>query len=285
MGKASKISQEIAQQIIERYNNGLGLATAGKPWGYSQRVVETLLKINNIKKRNYVESKQITRLYSVNDNFFKEQNSEMAYILGFLAADGNISKVGNEIRIQLHKQDTDLLEQIKEKTQSTRPLKYYINNSGSETAVLVVFSSEWKRDLYKYNITPQKTCTLQQPNNLNEKYFIDYIRGFFDGDGCIYYEEKNPKHCSWAITGASKNVINWIANVLINNYNLKTTKGVTERISNNNIPLYTIGFYGCNNIEKIYKALYYNGCLCLNRKKKKFETILDNIPRDSTPLK
>lgn len=285
MGKASKISQEIAQQVIERYNNGLGLATAGKPWGYSQRVVETLLKINNIKKRNYVESKQISRLYSVNDNFFKEQNSEMAYILGFLAADGNISKVGNEIRIQLHKQDTELLEQIKEKIQSTRPLKYYINNSGSETVTLVIFSSEWKKDLYKYNITPQKTHTLQQPTNLSEKYFMDYIRGFFDGDGCIYYEEKNPKHCSWAIAGASKNIINWIANILINNYSLRTTKGVTERISSNNTPLYTISFYGYNNIEKIYKALYYNGCLCLNRKKKKFEVILDNIPRDSTPLK
>lgn len=33
----------------------------------------------------------------VNDNYFSTQNSNMAYIMGFLAADGNVSKKGNRV--------------------------------------------------------------------------------------------------------------------------------------------------------------------------------------------
>ena len=108
-----QVSEEHRQAIIDAYLSGKGLVSAGAPYGCSQKVVETILKRAGIKKRTYEEAKQIQRMYSLNDNFFKTQSSEMAYILGFIAADGNVAKKENSISIQLQKEDAELLEKIK----------------------------------------------------------------------------------------------------------------------------------------------------------------------------
>lgn len=73
----------------------------------------------------------------------------MAYILGFIAADGNVAKKENCISIEVHEKDKDLLELIRERTKNTRPLKFYIHiHKDCEDTPAVKFqtwSSEWKK--------------------------------------------------------------------------------------------------------------------------------------------
>lgn len=273
---SKEIPEEIVEQILDRYINGhYGLQSAGAPWGYKQKVVETLLKKAGIKKRTYAESKQVTRIYSLNDNFFKEQNSNMAYILGFIAADGNVALKENSINIQLQKNDEQILQDIKRITKSTRPLDYYSTKAGIETVKFQVWSAEWKKDLAVYNIVPHKTFILKPPTFLNSEYYIDYIRGYFDGDGSISYRTTDISYCSWEIVGASSEMIEWIKNVLAEQYGIISTSGVTSRYTENNQKIYKIGYYTVEKIQKLYNALYNNPeCLCLKRKKEKFETIL-----------
>lgn len=273
---SKEIPEEIVEQILDRYVNGHhGLASAGAPWGYKQKTVETLLKKAGIPKRNYIESKQVQRTYTVDDNFFKVQNSNMAYLLGFIAADGNVAKDENLINIQLQKSDEQLLKEIKILVHSTRPLKYYLTNAGKETVKFSVYSAEWKKDLAIYNIVPHKTFILKPPTFLDEKYYLDFIRGYFDGDGSISHRENNYKHCSWEIVGMSFEMINWIKDVLLKQCGLVATSGVTSSYTHNNEKIYKIGYYTVDKIQKIYNALYSNPeCLCLKRKKEKFETIL-----------
>ena len=176
------VPEENKQKVIDNYLfKKQGLQTAGKEFGYNQGMVESILKEAGIKKRTYTEAKQEGRKYSCND---KEQNSNMAYVLGFIAADGSIAKKENAIHINLSAIDGEILERIKLITESTRPIKYYTKNStGQELVKFSVWSHEWKKDLEIYGITPAKTFTLKPPTFLNKKYAKDYIRGYFDADG------------------------------------------------------------------------------------------------------
>ena len=199
----------------------------------------------------------------------------MAYILGFLASDGNVSNSENSINIQLQRADEQILKDIKEIVQSSRPLDYYTTAAGRETVKFQVWSSSWKNDLSLYGIVPNKTFNLQPPNYLKKEYRIDYIRGYFDGDGSIWWKENNPHQCYWDIVGASNSVIDWIYQTLINDYGIINSFGINNFYTSNDVKMYKISYYGFEKIKLLYSALYYDdNVLCLKRKKEKMETIL-----------
>ena len=105
----TEIPEEIQEKIIYNYCAlKKGLIPSGQPYGVSQFLVERILKEHGIRKRTYVESKDMLRKYSVNDNYFKTQTHNMAYIMGLIAADGNIAKKENRIEIFLNKKDIEI---------------------------------------------------------------------------------------------------------------------------------------------------------------------------------
>lgn len=200
----------------------------------------------------------------------------MAYILGLIASDGNIAKKENSITIQLSIKDKDILEKIKEITKSSRPLDNYITKNNRDTIKFSVHSSEWKKDLKVYGIVPAKTFILKPPNFLQKQYWIDYIRGYFDGDGTIY----STTGCNnrFEIIGASKDVIEQIRLFLSNNYNI--TCSLQERTLSNGTKIFKITYSSKEDLIKLYHLFYDNSELYIKRKKEKFQTVL-NIPRDS----
>ena len=271
-----QIPEEHRQAIIDAYLSGKGLIAAGAPYGCGQKVVETILKRAGIHKRTYEESKQKQRMYSLNDNFFKTQSSDMAYILGFIAADGNVAKKENAISIQLHEKDAEILEKIKELTDSSRPLDFYKTSQGRDSVKFQVWSAEWKRDLAVYNIVPNKSLILKPPTFLDEKYYKDYIRGYFDGDGSIWTRKDHLNQCYWDIVGASKEMIVWIREVLANQFGIVNNKILTDHLDTGVI-MYKITYVGKAKLQQIYDALYSDrNCLSLKRKREKIETILSN---------
>lgn len=251
-----------------------GLQTCGKKFGYSQFLVEKLLKERGIKKRNYTESKQISRIYGIDDDYFKTQSENMAYILGFLAADGNVSKKENSVSIQLHIQDIELLKQISNELKNERPIDHYITKNGRDTCKLQFWSAEIKKDLAIYNIVPNKTFTLQPPLFLKQDFIPDFLRGYFDGDGSIYNRNKgNGKAVS--ISGASQKMMDWIRDQF-NNYGITTPSYYTE-ILDNGTKMHVLRFWNEQSINKIFNLFYStSSTLYLSRKKDKFS------PRDFT---
>lgn len=280
MGRTKNFSEEIEKKAIYNYVKlHKGLQSAGREFGISQFMMEKILKKYGVKKRTYTEAKQIGRKYSCNDDFFKDQNSNMAYILGLIASDGSISKKENLIAIQLQEEDRDILEQIRNITQVERPLEEYIRKeTNHKICSFRNWSSEWKKDLSHFGITPQKTFTLQPPLFLKKEYIIDYIRGYFDGDGSIYSVESQNR-VFFEISGASKSTIDWIRDVLVNQYYILVNKEIKETLSNGTI-MYKIKIGDKKELLKLYSVLYKNKELFLQRKKEKFENLL-NIPRDS----
>ena len=116
MGRMIEINEEIEKQVLHNYVDlNMSLCKSGEEFNLKQFHVESILQKYGVNKRTYTEAKQLGRKFPCNDNFFKVQSSNMAYILGLLAADGSVSKKENLIAIQLKATDKEILEKINEK--------------------------------------------------------------------------------------------------------------------------------------------------------------------------
>lgn len=273
--------KEIENIIINNYTNKkYGQLKAGREFGVNATTVKKILLKNNIKIRDLNEAICIANQtndrtiqnYQKNCNFFKEQSPNMAWMLGFLASDGNISKNSNRIRIELSIVDKEILEKIKDMIKIDNPIKKRIDKRGFEFVSLEWSCKEHKEDLAKYNIVPAKTYILQPPNNLSKQYYIDYIRGYFDGDGTINLNKNgSKKSLRWGICGASKPVLEWIVQILNDQYGIPMVN--LHKDSSKNNDFYSI-VYSTNSTKKIYNILYTSNSIFLNRKKNKFEQLL-----------
>lgn len=143
--------------------------------------------------------------YTLNEDYFKKIDSRnKAYFLGLMYADGNICEQKNSkkplIRINLVEGDSKPLEILKEDIEYTGPLNYWVKKPPRQNQkVLCLRSIIIAEDLNKLGCFTRKTNNLSFPNNLPDKYFLDFLRGFFDGDGCI--AKVNAKNVAWMIIG------------------------------------------------------------------------------------
>lgn len=237
-----------------------------------------ILKDNGIKKRTYaeaaVESNQNRALHK-NKEYFNVQSHNMAWVLGFLAADGCINKKGNGISISVSSIDREILERIKEDIEIENPIHDFTNRQGFDYSELNWTCKEHRAELEKYSIVPRKTFILEPPYKLNKKYWLDYVRGYFDGDGSVnLINVKGKRHYTalrWQVRSATSSILEFCLNVL-ESYGIPRVN-IQEREYENST-LYTIQ-YSTNPTKKIYEILYSTpSTLYLARKKQHFEEII-----------
>ena len=265
MGKIILTKQQ-EKNIIEHYLNGMSQKKSGELENVGYKVVQRILKENNIKIRKPEEKRT---KFHVNENFFKTQSREMAYILGLLGADGCVARNKNVISIELQRQDKEILEKINSIIGNERPVSDYITGRGYENSKMYFYSSEIKKDLKNYHIIPNKTYEKEYcfPEKLNEQYYIDYIRGLFDGDGCV--KASNPTIC-WQIDTSSKDIAEKICNYLKSfEINVKIST-----LPKTNMNIYRVYCYNKQNCNKIFNLLYNKTDLYLKRKYNKFINLL-----------
>lgn len=130
----------------------------------------------------------------VNKDFFKKWTPEMAYILGFFAADGyiTVNKRGAGFwSIQIT--DKDLIYKIRKCVGAEHKIGERIGKGNDKNLYrLQIGSKEMCEDLNKLGYRENKTKSLFVPN-IPKKYFADFVRGYFDGDGNVWmgYIHKN----------------------------------------------------------------------------------------------
>lgn len=257
------LTEKEEQIIIDNYvNKKYGINKSGKEIGASEPVVKRILKKHNIHIRNHKESLEVlgetNRKYHINDNFFSTENPEMAYILGFLAADGTVRKHSNEVKVTLARKDRELLEKIQYLLQTNYPIIDDTTSKGYDISTLGFSSRQIKQDLALYGIVPNKTFTFCFPLNLSKQYWIDFIRGYFDGDGTICTAAKALR---FSICGARREtletIINYFEELGVPKVSIQIRQGIN--------PLYYFQ-YSSKAVRQIYNILYYPNCLCLKRK-------------------
>lgn len=123
-----------------------------------------------------------------NENFFKTWSPDMAYILGFFCADGamTINPRGSKY-IDFTIADLGLLEQIKTSLGSNHKIKIRPgdNENTKMRYRLQIGSKIIFQDLLNMGLTPKKTFRMNLPE-IPKKYFADFVRGYFGGDGNVW---------------------------------------------------------------------------------------------------
>lgn len=259
--KRQDYEQEIIDQLIYNYQElKLPLSKVGEKYGISRAIIKRILQENNIRIRTAGETK---RKYNVDVDFFSKESPEMAYILGFIAADGSIRKNGNLIKIGLSSKDKEQLSLIKRVLRLDNPIKDYTNTNNYEVSELTWSCEQHKRDLSRYGVVPAKTYAFNFPTNLSKEYWRDFIRGYFDGDGCI-----TGRRPEWKICAYKKELLE-----TINSYFLEEGINLVNIHKKNDQELYDIRYTAIDSLQKIYNLLYYsNDVLYMKRKKEKFDS-------------
>lgn len=214
-----------------------------------------------------------------NDKIFDcIDTEEKAYWLGFIFADGTISsnplkenkKKVYTFELSLKQDDINHLEKLKELLKTPRP----IIKSENRCRLLVNSKHFWDT-LNNYGCIPNKSLTLQFPseNIFKEKSLIrHFIRGYFDGDGCISYSNSEHTILNMQLLG-TKSFLQTLLNYLPEEF-----KDLTLRHNHNNENEETYLINTSN--KKAYRFfiyLYENSKIYLDRKYSRFARYHSNV--------
>jgi hypothetical protein len=120
-------------------------------------------------------------------NFFDSWNPVMAYVFGFIMADGNVYK--NTISIELSARDEEFLKGIASVVKSSAPFDYRIIVSKTTNYVgryvrLRINSCIWRERLSNLGCSSNKKLTMVFPE-VPGQFLSHFVRGYCDGDGCV----------------------------------------------------------------------------------------------------
>lgn len=209
------------------------------------------------------------RTYSLNEAFFSSIETEaQAYWLGFLLADGRVSKTGagNWVcRTDLAVIDRDHLERLATAVGSNSPIK---PGHDGESAYLDLCSAVLCRRLVELECGPDKTSkhgTPEVPAELQHHFY----RGFSDGDGSIY---EIPSISAWRFDAlGSQNFISEFQHWLVRNVGVSYTKLITPA----NSPMSrSLRYTGGRQVARICRMLYKDATIWLPRKHEQFMSLV-----------
>ena len=212
-GVSTKKGKQVdINQLVEYYNEGLSLTKISTILGIDRHRLSNVLKeqgIDVVNKQN--ETKFDSTIFDVIDT------EEKAYWLGFIYADGYIDsspldpnkKSRYVFELSLKVSDVEHLNKF------NIFMKHNKNNvkiGKSKCQGKEFFRCRWKinnkhlwNTLNNHGCTPNKSLTLKFPDYsiFKDKSLIrHFIRGYFDGDGCISYHKCDTKGNSYSVTTA-----------------------------------------------------------------------------------
>ncbi|MEN3051330.1 MAG: hypothetical protein ABC596_05910 [Candidatus Methanosuratincola petrocarbonis] len=254
-----KLNDDQKRIICERYLAGQSSESLAREFNVSGPAIRGLLSRRGIKRRSISEA---MRTFTCNHNSFSIINTEeQAYWLGFLAADGAITK--NTLACYLSQTDREHLFQLRRFLQSNHPIKSYTYPKTSFSR-LYIRSNKLVSDLAQYGVTEKKTFTLRWPK-IPLSLQHHFIRGYTDGDGGFYIRPtKFPTPAfTFEVTG-NKTFITALQTYLMEKCNLSRTKLFYRHKS---IPIVTMRYSGRLQVIRIFELLYSDATIYLPRKK------------------
>lgn len=199
--------------------------------------------------------------YLINEDYFNEWSFEMAYLLGYLFADGSLEDAsylrGKYLRVTSI--DKYIISRIKKSLDSKHPILVLdpVWPGGSPRYFLRIGSHKLYDSLFKIGLRPNKSLNMRFPH-IPLKYLNNFIRGYFDGDGCIFLQTTKGKKrqtiikkLSVIFTSGSKVFLHKLSVVLRKNTGLKYNKIYNSHRS------YQLRYNTCDSI-KLFKFFYRN---------------------------
>jgi len=210
---------------------------------------------------------------TINSNFFKDWNSEMSYVLGYITADGCIlmdKKRKNPFSLNITSAEKKHLYRIRKALGSTHKIGKKLGGySGGISYQIQPRNPTICNDLINLGILPRKTYNLN-PIKVPDKYFSDFVRGFFDGDGTVYiYKVNKVPQIKAGFVNSSLSFMTDLNQRICKNINIPI-KNIHKQ-KKNKMDIHNICFY-IDDCKKLAKFMYQNNpSLYLPRKYKVFE--------------
>ena len=265
------LTAEQENNIVQDYLNGKSQRQLAKDYNVSTGTIKRALIRNKITIRT-IQDTNVSK-YKINNHFFDidNQSSESAYVLGLLASDGWVGKNDNCVCIELQQSDKQILMDVNKILENERPIKDYTRANGFKNSKLYFFSKQIKEDLSLYDIIPTKTYyDTNFIKNINHQFYPDFLRGFFDGDGCVTEANYGIR---WQLDGTSIETFMSIYDYLKINHVTTVIEDTTD--SHCTIPRYRLYTYSQDKVKKIFNLMYYSpNVLKLNRKYERFLELL-----------
>ena len=235
------------------------------------------------------EEGKFSKQYEIDETFFQSINKEaQAYILGFIYADGCNQIYDNTryISITQLEQDRDILDKIKNAMNFTNPnyVTEIQKSNGKVKYKMQIYSRILSEDLENLGVIANKSLILQFPTSISDELMPHFIRGYFDGDGCVW--EGKPKidsknrfihNVKFTFTG-NFDFIDKLQDYLVKKLGFRKTKLNFSKAKNPNNStgehVCTMEYSGKKQLELFYNYIYDNASIYGNRKKEKFENII-----------
>lgn len=173
------------QRAVEIYEKeDISLTALAKQLGTTRKILSKHFKNLGI------EVKQPLKKYFYDEDYFRQiDHPDKAYWLGFIYADGSITESKTDIKLEIGIKDREHLikfanciglpeSKVKERTSKCKG-KIYTSYR------ITVNSTKLCRDLIQLGAVPKKSLILTFPDFLEDQYISHFIRGYFDGDGCL----------------------------------------------------------------------------------------------------
>ena len=208
-----------------------------------------------------------------------EWSPSFAYGIGLLASDGCLSKDRRHI-IFSSKEDEMIVNfkvSLGLKNKTTRHAR---GGEKNKKYLMVTFGDiNFYKFLNNIGLHSAKSRTIKSVF-VPDKYFADFLRGLFDGDGSFYtyWDKRWPNSFGYNLSfaSASQNFINWLKERLANLYGVKGYFHKGTGVTNLE--------YVKGDSKKLYEIMYYKtGILYLNRKYTKVKTALDKDKQFGLP--
>lgn len=254
--------------VIKAYHDNCKLRDIAANVGCSRAQIDRILSEEICRTRPH------SYKHKIDHNYFDTINTEKkAYILGFLCADGSVSKKSDsQLRIALQNGDRDIVEVIKNNLKSTSPINEYVYR-GKKYCRVYFYSKRICDNLKKCGCDVDKTIHLTWDNiKLPKRLMQHFVRGYFDGDGCISFWLHKGKYLKghWNIT-STKAFAMGLRKFIFDTFGYLCYVSQRHEDSPNTK---TIELSGNRQISNIMDWMYKDATIYLQRKKRKYNDYL-----------
>lgn len=191
-------------------------------------------------------------------------DSACAYILGFLAGDGWVTRY--KVCVFLAKRDRDFVIKLRDYMRVEHPIKDYVKinkvtGTVTEASGFEICSKQLVASLKKFGVVPNKTHTYDPKATLDELPIMlhrHFFRGLIDADGCLGLY-KNDTQPYFNLTG-SKGACDHLRAYAIKNGVIANSHVLPKKRS------FRYALQSWKDVKCVCNLLYKKGDFCLERK-------------------
>lgn len=210
---------------------------------------------------------------------------ELAYIVGLLATDGNLSSDGRHIIMR--SSDYDLIETFKRCLDLKNKISITHNDGyAKKPSFRIQFGNvQFYNWLLSIGLTPAKTYTIGALK-IPYDYFRDFLRGHLDGDGTIftyrdtYNTYKGKRYVNTRLytkfISVSENHIRWLHSMIQKN---SPVRGVIDqrKPAEGRVSMWGVRFSKYESLKLFHWLYYKEGLPALQRKRELAEKLLSHV--------